>query len=35
MVVAARHRIEEALFDQATTQMLLEIRKHVVEGTSL
>jgi hypothetical protein len=33
MITAARHRIEEALFDEATTQMLLEIRKHVVEET--
>jgi hypothetical protein len=33
MITAARHRIEEALFDEATTQMLLENRKHVVEET--
>jgi hypothetical protein len=33
MAAAARHRIEEALFDEATTQMLLQIRKHVVEET--
>jgi hypothetical protein len=30
---AARKRIEEAQFDEATTQMLLEIRKHIVEET--
>ena len=33
MIAAARHRIEEALFDEATTQMLLEIREHAVEET--
>ena len=30
---AARKRIEEAQHDDATTQMLLEIRKHIVEET--
>ena len=30
---AARKRIEEAQHDEATTQMLLEIRKHIVEET--
>ena len=30
---AARKRIEEAQHDETTTQMLLEIRKHIVEET--
>jgi hypothetical protein len=30
---AVRKRIEEAQNDEATTQMLLEIRKHIVEET--
>ncbi len=29
----ARKQIEEAQHDEATTQMLLEIRKHIVEET--
>jgi hypothetical protein len=29
----ARRRIEEAQHDEVTTQMLLEIRKHIVEET--
>jgi hypothetical protein len=30
---AAHKRIEEAQHDETTTQMLLEIRKHIVEET--
>ena len=30
---AARKQIEDAQHDQTTTQMLLEIRKHIVEET--
>jgi hypothetical protein len=30
---AARIRIEEAQHDEATTEMLLELRKHIVEET--
>ena len=33
MAALARKRIEEAHHDEATTAMLLEIRKHVVEET--
>ena len=33
MISAARKRIEEAQHDEATTQMLLEIRKFIVEET--
>jgi hypothetical protein len=32
-MAAARIRIEEAQHDEATTQMLLEIRKHIVQET--
>jgi hypothetical protein len=32
-MTAARKRIEEAQHDEATTQMLLEIRRHIVEET--
>jgi hypothetical protein len=33
LISAPRQRIEEAQHDEATTQMLLEIRKHIVEET--
>jgi hypothetical protein len=33
MSATAAQRIEDARFDEAVTQMLLEIRKHIVEET--
>ncbi|HVX37578.1 MAG TPA: hypothetical protein VHC71_15305 [Hyphomicrobium sp.] len=34
MSATAGQRIEDARFDEAITQMLLEIRKHIVEETA-